>query len=230
MGAVGEVSPDAVRALTVGDREALVLHLRRLTLGDRFSAVINCPSPGCGEPMDLDLRVSDLLLSPYADPRAFHEAVLPTDRGSYQVRFRLPDGGDQEGAAALAGRGMEAVPLILGRCVRSIVLDGEPVSTDDLPADAVARLSEVMAELDPQAELLLRLNCPECGHEFTSLLDAASFFFQEVADRVGHLFHEVHRIASNYHWSEAAILGMTARRRQVYLALIGDDLNARTSR
>src|SRR5262249_47542102 len=68
-----DTAPD-VRAMTVGDREALVLHLRRITFGDRMSCVLNCPNPGCGEKMDLDLNVSDLLSPPYPDVRPFHES------------------------------------------------------------------------------------------------------------------------------------------------------------
>jgi len=34
VGSLGPVTPDHVRRLSVGDREALLLHLRRLTLGD----------------------------------------------------------------------------------------------------------------------------------------------------------------------------------------------------
>ena len=39
----------AVRALSVGDREALLLHLRLATLGERIDCVAGCPDPACGE-------------------------------------------------------------------------------------------------------------------------------------------------------------------------------------
>src|SRR3982751_6855169 len=55
----GAVTSEFVRRLTVGDREALMLHLRRLTLGERISCVISCPHAACGEQMDLDLKVED---------------------------------------------------------------------------------------------------------------------------------------------------------------------------
>ena len=32
-------------ALSVGDREAALLHLRRITIGDTIDAVLTCPSP-----------------------------------------------------------------------------------------------------------------------------------------------------------------------------------------
>src|ERR1700733_1838743 len=65
LGSISPVTPEAVRALSVGDREALLLHLRRLTLGEGMSCVLGCPA--CAEKLDLDLRVSELLLPPYPD-------------------------------------------------------------------------------------------------------------------------------------------------------------------
>src|SRR5437773_12011973 len=48
------LSEQAAAELTVGDREALLLHLRRLTLGDLAPCVLKCPRSACGERMDLD--------------------------------------------------------------------------------------------------------------------------------------------------------------------------------
>jgi hypothetical protein len=124
----------AVRALTVGDREALLLHLRRLTLGERLECVLRCPAPGCGEPLELDLAVSDLLAPPADLPAplaetagGWHEEVIH-GVGAWRVRFRLPNGEDQELAADLTAAGgagdagdAGAVALLLGRCVASAV-------------------------------------------------------------------------------------------------------------
>src|SRR5437870_2037317 len=56
------VTEEQVRRLTVGDREALLLHLRRLLQGEQLACLLTCPRPDCGEKMELELRVSDLLL------------------------------------------------------------------------------------------------------------------------------------------------------------------------
>src|SRR5262245_27045023 len=40
----GPAGAAVARALTVGDREAALLHLRRITLGDRLSCVLTCPA------------------------------------------------------------------------------------------------------------------------------------------------------------------------------------------
>lgn len=212
-------SETLARALTVGDREALLLHLRRLTIGERLPCVLHCPAPGCGQPMDLDLRVADLLLPPYAEVQPEHEAILGDDGAAVRVRFCLPTGADQEAAARLAVTGPEAAAdLLLRRCLLS------PDAEADLPDVVRRELPGLLARLDPQAELLLNLACPVCGQTFTALFDAAAYLFQEVSGRAAHLYREVHLLAFYYHWSEAEILGLTAVKRQRYLDLLAEAL------
>lgn len=227
LGPLTPVTPDAVRNLTVGDREALLLHLRRLTLGNRLQCVLSCPEPDCGEKMDLELKVGELLLPPYPHAQERYEATVRENGTAYGVRFRLPTGADQEAAASLAHSGPQAAAdLVLRRCVERVTAEGEngqPI--EDWPPAVAQQLAAIMAELDPQAELTLNLNCPVCGHAFSTLLDTAAFFFQELAGRVRHLYREVHLLAFYYHWSEAEIMGMTARKRHRYLDLLAEALS-----
>lgn len=213
LGPLAPVPVEAVRSLPVGDREALLLHLRRLTLGEIVSCVLRCPAPGCGERMDLDLRVSDLLVAPTAPGQEEHEAVLDGCR----VRFRLPTGGDQEEAAELAWIDPDAAAeLLLRRCV------GEPL--EDLPPAVAELLPGLMADLDPQAELTLELTCPACGHGFSTIFDAGSHLFQELRNQGLRLYREVHLLAFHYHWSEREILEMPGRKRRLYLELLAEAL------
>jgi hypothetical protein len=221
---------ELARALTIGDREALLLHLRRLTGGERLPCVLHCPAPGCGQPMDLDLRVSELLLPPYAQPQPEHKATLGDDGTATHVRFRLPTGADQEAVAVPAITDPDAATdLLLRRCLLQIAVGDEratEVTTEtDLPEAVRRELPELLVRLDPQAELLLNLTCPSCGHALTALFDAAAYLFQEVSDRASHLYHEVHLLAFYYHWSEAEILGLSAARRQRYLDLLAEGLS-----
>ena len=223
-------SPETLaRALTVGDREALLLHLRRLTVGEHLPCVLQCPAADCGQPMDLELRVSDLLLPPYAETQPAHEATLGDDGAASYVRFRLPTGADQEAAAALGITDPEAATdLLLRRCLLQLAVGEEPATAvtaeTELPKAVRRELPGLLARLDPQAELLLNLACPACDHAFTALLDAAAYLFQEVSGRAAHLYREVHLLALSYHWSEAEILGMNAARRQRYLDLLAESL------
>jgi hypothetical protein len=226
LGPLDRVTTEAVRSLTVGDREALLLHLRRLTFGDRMPCVLICLNPECGEKMDLDLKVSDLLMPPYPDARALYETTVKEDGTAYRVCFRLPTGADQETAAALARADPQAAAdLLLRRCVGCVTAEGENGKpTKDWPPAVAQQLPAIMAELDPQAELILNLTCPVCGHAFSALFDTATYLFQELANRMKHLYQEVHLLAFYYHWSEAEIMGMTARKRHLYLKLLAEAL------
>ncbi|HEX7151240.1 MAG TPA: hypothetical protein VF618_07110 [Thermoanaerobaculia bacterium] len=212
------VSDADARALTAGDREALLLQLRRATFGESLTSVLSCPRDGCDERMDLELRVGDLLVESVPEPAAVYETTID----GRVVRFRLPNGEDLEQAAAIAARGealAQAARHVLERCVEGDVDDA-----------IVAQLPRVMAELDPQAELLLNLTCTRCGRPFTALFDAASFLFRELAAHRDALFRDVHQLALHYHWSEAEILRMPAERRRRYLELLAEALAPRGKR
>ncbi len=223
LGPDADVTPDAVRCLTVGDREALLLHLWRITFGDHLPAVLVCPFDACGERMDLELSVTDLLLPPYPQPQQRYECALDHHGARYHVRFRLPSGSDQELVAALAKTNKAgAEKQLLRACVEAISTESGPV--EDWPPGIEELIDRKMAELDPQADSVLRLQCPSCDGAFAAPFDAAAFLFQEVKARLPHLYQEVHRIAVSYHWSEAEILGMTPKKRRVYLNLLaGED-------
>jgi hypothetical protein len=89
-----------------------------------------------------------------------------------------------------------------------------------LSPDEAAEAEKRLAEADPMADIELRLMCPSCQHEWTAVFDIASFLWTELNDWIVRLFSEVHILARAYGWSEAEILAMGARRRQVYLDLV----------
>ena len=224
LGPLSPVATEAAASLTVGDREALLLHLRRLSLGECLLCVLSCPDPHCGEKMDLDLQVSDLLLPPYLHTRERYETMITENGSNYSVCFRLSTGVHQEEAAALARSDPQAAAdLLLRRCVENVVTeDGQRV--EDVPPVISDQLPSVMAELDPQAELMLTLTCPACDHSFSALFDAAAYFLQELDDRAKHIYGDVHLLALYYHWSEAEIMDMTPRKRRLYLDLLAHAL------
>ena len=227
LGPLESISTEAIRTLTVGDREALLLHLRRLTIGERLQCVLSCPDAGCGEKLDIELQVSDLILPPYAQPQAWHETSVRAHRTAYHVRFRLPTGADQEDAARLARSDPHAAAThILRRCVACVTTEREgDVPIEAWPSTLGQQLPAVMSDLDPQAELQLNLSCPVCSRHFSTYFDTASYFFQELASRVENLYREVHQLALSYHWSEAEIMGMTTQKRHRYLRLLFETLS-----
>ena len=226
LGPAGEVSPESVRPLIVGDREALLLRLRALTLGDHISCSLRCPHEPCGEQLHLDLTAADLLLAPYPDPESSHRCTVGEGDDLCEVRFRLPNGGDVEDVAGLARHDAEAAAdALLRRCVESVrrVSDGRIVP--EWPPGLTAELSGVIARLDPQAELNFQMSCPACGHHFAALFDTSGFFLREMEQRAQRFHREVHLLAFHYHWGEGEIMGLSAQKRRLYLALLEEELS-----
>jgi hypothetical protein len=224
LGGLAPVTREAIRSLTVGDREALLLQLRRLGEGELLSCVLRCPDPDCAERMALDLKVSELLMPAYPDADEDYETPVRDADGPFRVRFRLPTGADQESAAILAHTDLEAAEeLLLRRCVEAVRnADGEMVT--DIPTAVREELSTRMGELDSQAEMTLQLACPECGGSFTALFDVASYVSEEIKAKARHLEHEIHLLAYHYHWGLAEILGLSAARRRRYLEILATEL------
>jgi hypothetical protein len=214
---LGDMTPSSelVGKLLVGDRDYLMLQLRRLTLGDRFEAVLGCPA--CGGKLDVAFQASDIPIDPRRQSAPSFARELPAASGNSAraVRFRLPNGIDQE--AVLEVPSDMAVEALLARCL----LDdgGRPLTVEERGA-----VIDAMEEVAPQVDLELNLTCPECGHVFAAPFDVNSFFFDEMKINGKQILREVHLLAFYYHWSEPEILSLHRERRRAYLELLSDEL------
>jgi hypothetical protein len=222
LGPVEPVGPEEVRQLAIGDREALLLHLRRLTLGEGICCLLSCPQ--CAKMMDLELTISELLLPPYAARQLLHETQIIDGEESYKVIFRLPNGEDQEAVIADARESVDAAVLrLLSRCVVSATTGrGEPLSS--LPTPLVRELPGRIARLDPQAEVLFDLICPECNSSFVVPFDVSDYVCRELAAGERGFYREVHALSFHYQWSEQSILALSRRKRRIYVELLGEEM------
>jgi hypothetical protein len=203
----GESGEPLARELTAGDRVALVLQLRRLACGEALRCVVSCPNPECGQELEVDLRVADLLVEPASGPPAEEHAVAGTE-----LAFRLPTGADEEKAARRAASDFAAaIDELVADCL---------VGPPDEPTHDTGGVTAAMAEADPQAELIIDLTCPGCGELHTVAFDPGGYLFAELEGRVERLEREIHCLAVGYGWSEDQILALPKVRRQRYLSLI----------
>ena len=210
-----QVDRERVRELLVGDRDALMLALRRLTFGDTIQAVVVCPT--CAEKMDVTFRTDNVgLEADEAQVQPSYSMLLGQPPAVREIRYRLPTGADQEavlGLAAEAARGK-----LFERCVLS---DGG-IALDTAEQEAVELAMERAA---PRIDLDLDLACPSCGAAFTLGFDTTAFFLQELRNGARALLREFHSLAFHYHWSEPEILALDRRRRRAYLSLLTDQLS-----
>jgi hypothetical protein len=201
----GQGEPDSVEQLPIGRRDALLLELRARLFGPEISCVADCPS--CSEVLELRLPVAGLLAG------APSEA---TDRGRVEidgtaVEFRLPNSADLAAIADVPDA-VDARRRLFDRCLLAT-----PWPADDRTIGMVAA---EMSRLDPHADIQIALDCPSCRHHWTSALDILPILWAEVTVWAHRTLRQVHTLASAYGWTEREVLGLSARRRELYIDLV----------
>jgi hypothetical protein len=209
-----EMTREELAVLSIGQRDAHLLTLREQTFGATLNGFAECPQ--CVERLEFTLAAADLRVAAESgqDQKEF-ELVME----DLVLRFRLPDSVDLA-AVATCKDADTARCLLVQRCVLQASHDGAPVTHSDLPTEVMNRLAMRMAECDPQAEVLLELDCPGCSHHWQLLFDILSFFWAEISAQAKRLLREVHTLARAYGWREADILSMSATRRRWYLEMV----------
>ena len=226
--ATPELSEEERGALTIGERDARIMALRALTLGPQLDCFAECPR--CRERLQFALPAAEMIQRGQAGPAppapSSQEHVLSWR--AYRVRYRPVTTADL--AAALRSPGSETGDA--GRIGDALLRTLPPLraaqrcrawtsAPGPLPQALVRTLVERLGTADPGAETLLSLACPACTHRWQSVLDVATFFWDELASRARRLLREVHTLARAYGWREAEILALPGRRRQSYLELVG---------
>lgn len=197
---------------TIGQRDGWLLTLREELFGSRLEAVAACPH--CGEQLELTFSTQNIrALAP-----ALHESLRVTASG-YEVECRLPTSADllEMTQPAVAS----AHEMLLQRCVQAAQCGDTDIDPATLPTEVAAAVMEEMARADPQADVRIALTCPVCRHGWSMTFDILAYLWSEIEDWARRLLQEVHALASIYGWSERDILALSARRRRLYLELMG---------
>jgi hypothetical protein len=92
-------------------------------------------------------------------------------------------------------------------------------AVDMMPAAVQTAMAAELAAMDPQAEILLDLVCPACGHTWLGVFEIVTFLWSEIRARARRLLQEVDALARAYGWREADVLRMSETRRGLYLQM-----------
>lgn len=206
---VGAGPADEVAHLPVGSRDGLVLDMLKAAFGPGLEAEVSCPA--CGERLELRLDV-DQVRQPGPVPAVGHEISLD----GWSVEFRLPD---SIAVAACRESDGDLEPILLRRCVERVRHGRGVADLEALPAAVRGAVAARMAELDPQAEVLVDVACPACGHRWPALFDPVDFLLRVLDGHARHLLLEVDQLARAYGWREADVLALSPQRRRQYLEL-----------
>ena len=222
LGDYDRVDDEITTALTRGDRQTLVLHLRAMLYGDRISLVVRCPNPSCAALSDVDLRISEMLPA-----RAEARPHLTCETPSGLAVIHEPTGADDE-AVDRAGGTRDARSAVLWS--RLVTLDGRRLSPDDwtsLPVATRHALALALVSGSRTPELVFLARCPTCVAHLELVIEPFAMLARELRLGGDRLFAEVHALAFHYHWAESEILSLPRPRRWRYLELLGRELDGR---
>jgi hypothetical protein len=200
-----EIVPEAIADLPLGSVTESLLELRVASFGGRIAGHVACER--CGERLQFTLDAGELLRPDPGDgavPRLAEVAGLRIRAPTLRDLAAIADESDTDRAAH----------RLLGRCT----LRGDCEHVGD---DALHAVEEALEALDPNADLVVTLQCVACGSECSAQLDAGTLLWDEIEAHARALLREVHELARAYGWSEAEILGLAAARRARYLAMVG---------
>ena len=204
-------SVNDLACLSIGERDARLLTLREWTFGAELASVTDCPA--CREALEMSFRTGDIRAAP---AQAGSSLSLTLD--GYQVAYRLPNTLDL--IAARQPGAQDGRQVLLERCLTQVVYQEQAVAAARLPAGVLDEVIAAMEAADPQADVSLKLVCPACQHTWQAQFDILAYFWSEIEAWAYRTVQEIHRLALAYGWSEAEILALSPRRRQLYLKMV----------
>jgi hypothetical protein len=203
VGAGRDGAPDSALDLPVGARDARLIDLRQAWFGSRFECLAECDA--CGATIELGFEAADIR-APAAGPHAVVD-VAARDR---TWRVRVPTSRDLLAIEAL-GSVADAQAALLDRCCVD-----EPSAS--VAPDTCLAIAAALAEIDPQAEVLIGTGCPACGAQAVLPFDIVGHLWSELDHWAEAMLDDVHVLASAYGWSERDALALTPARRAAYIA------------
>lgn len=210
-----KMDADSMAKLSIGERDARLLLLREWMFGSRLTNMADCPQ--CSERIEWETNIKEIRLQSLQQNQSSQEFSLEINE--FSVRFRLPNSMDISTVIANSA-GQPDPAKLLGCCILDTRCNGKACEIDDLPDKVVQALSRRMEEEDPQADISMVLNCPNCSHKWAARFDIASYLWIEINQWAVRILQDVHKLARTYHWSEQDILNMNPVRRQLYLGMV----------
>lgn len=205
---------EVVRALSLAERDWLLLQLRERSLGAEIRGEVRCAA--CERSLEVRFNTLDVSFEPAA-PAAPFEVPLPS--GCTAV-LRPLTAGDHEHFASLVG--LDAQGQTRAALSRAVV--SKERSSDDLSPEDRTTLENALQTLNPEG-IRLDLECDHCGKMLTVPFDVCGFLLAEIRENGKSLLDDVHRLARTYHWSETEILRLPVQRRLSYLMRIEAEMD-----
>ena len=177
-------SIDTIRNLTIGDRDYLLMELRKVSLGSEIPMSFQCPSCSANVEIEYDLNEINTIVAKKNAPLEIEVELVDghtDDDGAVHkdAVVTLPTGLTQERTAAImrqnVAKGNTEMLLQtvhkLGTLekVTSTLIRGLTKRDRDV-------LTKVVSREAPGPKLSIDVDCYECGYNFETVMDLANFF------------------------------------------------------
>lgn len=187
IGGTTRLKTDVVNSLFIGDRDFLVMEIRKASLGDKVNSKLKCGE--CGEYNQLTVDLSrDVTIKPL-DEKNF---TVLSDSITFEIKnkeldidavFRLPDGVDQQYITPLIRKNpVEANYALYRRCLISWNGDTSNVIDNDLfdrlPLPVLDYIDEHFMEALPGPDLQIPVECAYCQAEMLVSMESSDFLFR----------------------------------------------------
>lgn len=183
---------DMMTALSVGDRDYLMLKIRVHSFGDsQWTSTLACTHRDCGEEFDVTQDINKLTVWAVDDdhPRKVTGTLTrgyTDEKGEVhkEFEFRFPTGIDQE-KVGIQKNSATAKNVLMVRCLKKL---GTLKMIDDFHIRRMKfkERSELEASLygaTPGVEWDIEIDCPSCGRHQKVSLDVSSLFRPDVSGR-----------------------------------------------
>ena len=200
--------PQDLSELAIGQRDILLLQIRRDTFGDCIEAYVECPA--CQGGLEMTFSCETLLEG--VPESAVTRSTVEYDGIAWDLR--APNSRDM--AAVAVAQDIEvAKETLFARCAQR--KEARSDNPGPVPPSLQAIVERELAVLDPQAEILIDLTCQVCGHTWQTIFDIVAFLWREIHTRARRLLQEIDVLARTYGWTETEVLRLSETRRRLYV-------------
>jgi len=215
-----KVDAECVSDLCVADRQYLMSRLAAMINGEQMWLKVTCAH--CNSFFDVDVQRCDLPVKEAGEDFP----LLTIHLKEWNIVARIPTGEDQAQLARLSDE-EKVMEYLLRNCIKSV--NGKKPKKDFysmLSESDINIIDDALDEVAPAICNRLLVKCPECTAEQYIELD----HYAISSSNEYNFYEEVHTLASNYHWSESAILDLPQSKRRRYIDLINRSKGMTTGR
>lgn len=208
-----EYNLNQVLSFPIGERDARLMQVRKAHFGPVLQNVSECDS--CGQIMEWENQIEDLLFHKISEKVLIETVEMEHDE--HHIRARLPNSRDIIEVLNLNNIDQQEDRLIQKCIVDSSFSNGE---MKEAIRDFKDVLLQKMEEKDAQANIIMKLSCPECENDWNSTFDIMHYLWSEINEWGIQMMKDIYLLAQNFGWSEMAILQMSRFRRNLYLKML----------